>query len=439
MLTELSLQNFRIFDEEVRLRLRPITILIGRNSAGKSSLIKFLLMLQQSLGRTEGDFLVSDGNRVKLGAFSELRNSMRRVGRVNLEFGLQFKTTDLPEERQRLLIAASQQVRPQTDPYSGETRFSFSVARAEKQEAVHEEAATVNVEGKVSYGRRQIGKHRVLAHVGEEKVYDESGSIKNPDVRLLRFPPRSSEPHHTVARVLADRYLDPVRYELGAIRHLEPVREESTRVIAAAAPPEHDVGQRGQFAMPHLQRVLQRDDEDAEFVREHVQRIANVADIRFQTSGRGYVAHAKAVNEATGTESYLSDFGFGVGQALPVIVQGAITPHEHLMIVEQPEAQMHPNAQLEMGTLFAGLWSDRRVYSLVETHSSQIILRLRHHIKRGDLSPDDLSIAYVHVNDDKAAVIKNLDVDEEGNLESGLPMEFFGGDIREALAMRAGQ
>ena len=35
MLTELKLSNFRIFDDEVTVRFRPITVLIGRNSSGK--------------------------------------------------------------------------------------------------------------------------------------------------------------------------------------------------------------------------------------------------------------------------------------------------------------------------------------------------------------------------------------------------------------------
>ena len=50
MLKELRISNFRLFDDEVTLRFRPITVLIGRNNSGKSSIIKFLLMLQQSLG-----------------------------------------------------------------------------------------------------------------------------------------------------------------------------------------------------------------------------------------------------------------------------------------------------------------------------------------------------------------------------------------------------
>ena len=90
MLTEAKLDNFRVFDREVKFRLPPITILIVRNSAGKSSLIKFLLMLQQSLAASEARFLDPEGERVHLVAFSDLRNSVKK--RPFLNFQLQFVT-----------------------------------------------------------------------------------------------------------------------------------------------------------------------------------------------------------------------------------------------------------------------------------------------------------------------------------------------------------
>ena len=60
MLTNISLANFRGFEEEISVRIRPITILIGRNSAGKSSLIKFLQMLRQTLESQRDEFLVTN-------------------------------------------------------------------------------------------------------------------------------------------------------------------------------------------------------------------------------------------------------------------------------------------------------------------------------------------------------------------------------------------
>ena len=90
MLTELKLSNFRIFDDEVTVRFRPITVLIGRNSSGKSSIIKFLLMLQQSAEYGRSQFLTPEGSQVSLGAFRALKNSITK--KRSLEFELTVKS-----------------------------------------------------------------------------------------------------------------------------------------------------------------------------------------------------------------------------------------------------------------------------------------------------------------------------------------------------------
>ena len=83
------------------------------------------------------------------------------------------------------------------------------------------------------------------------------------------------------------------------------------------------------------------------------------------------------------------------------------------------------------------------VPSLIETHSPNILLRLRRLVKKGILSPDDISVAYFTVEEVRgdrrasfpAVVVKNLDVNPDGSLTRGLPMEFFGADVLEALEM----
>ena len=69
MLKELKLSNFRLFDDEVTVRFRPITVLIGRNNSGKSSIIKFLLMLKQSLNKESVHFFNTENTG--LGKFYE--------------------------------------------------------------------------------------------------------------------------------------------------------------------------------------------------------------------------------------------------------------------------------------------------------------------------------------------------------------------------------
>jgi hypothetical protein len=73
----ISVSNFKPFSRPATLPLRPITLIYGENSSGKSSLLQSLLMLKQSiLGSDEGQRpgLLSKGPLVNLGSFRELIN-----------------------------------------------------------------------------------------------------------------------------------------------------------------------------------------------------------------------------------------------------------------------------------------------------------------------------------------------------------------------------
>ena len=48
MLAEISLANFRVFQEKATLRIRPITLLTDENATGKSTVMDLLQLLHQS-------------------------------------------------------------------------------------------------------------------------------------------------------------------------------------------------------------------------------------------------------------------------------------------------------------------------------------------------------------------------------------------------------
>src|SRR4051812_45027838 len=99
MITSIRLSNFRAFQAGVNIRLRPITLLIGKNSAGKSSLIKFLLMLRQSLESQSDQFFVTDGNHTQLGDWRDLRHTNTRQDEYRdryMRFRVRVATSDLP-------------------------------------------------------------------------------------------------------------------------------------------------------------------------------------------------------------------------------------------------------------------------------------------------------------------------------------------------------
>lgn len=105
----IELENFRAFGQRIHLHLRPITVLIGKNSAGKSTLVKFLLMLRQTLEAAESDFLVTEGRHVDLGGFSYLRNTSN--GGSRLRFQVKIASNEIPSNTVIQLHKAIQEQR----------------------------------------------------------------------------------------------------------------------------------------------------------------------------------------------------------------------------------------------------------------------------------------------------------------------------------------
>lgn len=95
-----SLKNFRSFDEDgANFELAPITVLTGRNSAGKSSLVKALMLLSdQSTGadmvkgildnnrHQPSSVLITTSSELKLGGFTSVINEQTPDGSLSLSY-----------------------------------------------------------------------------------------------------------------------------------------------------------------------------------------------------------------------------------------------------------------------------------------------------------------------------------------------------------------
>lgn len=81
MITNMSLENFKSWKEEVNIRMAPITGLFGSNSSGKTSLLQLLLMLKQtteSPDRAQVLHLGDDKSLVELGTYKDIVFDHRR-------------------------------------------------------------------------------------------------------------------------------------------------------------------------------------------------------------------------------------------------------------------------------------------------------------------------------------------------------------------------
>ena len=90
MLREYRLTNFKAFGETVTIPIRPLTLIFGANSSGKSSIFQSMLLLKQTLeeAKNPNTALLPKGSLVDLGTYSDFVH--RHETDRNFEFGAYF-------------------------------------------------------------------------------------------------------------------------------------------------------------------------------------------------------------------------------------------------------------------------------------------------------------------------------------------------------------
>ena len=99
LIKSLSIRNFKGFSDEVRIDLRPITLLFGANSVGKSSVLQALQYLREILERqnVNADRTLQGGDAVDLGGFMNLVHGRDPKRQIEIEVEMALGDESIPE------------------------------------------------------------------------------------------------------------------------------------------------------------------------------------------------------------------------------------------------------------------------------------------------------------------------------------------------------
>ena len=148
------------------------------------------------------------------------------------------------------------------------------------------------------------------------------------------------------------------------------------------------------------------------------------------------------IDKRTNTPVSNRDVGIGVSQVLPVLVS-AYASSNQLAAIEQPEIHLHPALQAELGDVFleSALGNGGNTF-LIETHSEHLLLRIMRRMREtttgeiNDLSqevhPEDVMVLFVEP-DGPQSIIREMPLNERGELVKAWPGGFFEEGIREIL------
>lgn len=149
-----------------------------------------------------------------------------------------------------------------------------------------------------------------------------------------------------------------------------------------------------------------------------------LSKIRISTLGFGYE------NDTTMNSVSSVNVGFGLTYVLPVIVSGLLCRKGDILIIENPEAHLHPAGQRHIGE-FLALLAENGVQVVLETHSDHIMNGIRLSIKNGKIKNRKVKFIFVSKNEHTDNSQKKIESDvsyitltEQGKIKKA-PQGFF--------------
>ena len=117
--------------------------------------------------------------------------------------------------------------------------------------------------------------------------------------------------------------------------------------------------------------------------------------------------------------------GFGISYALPIIVAALRAEVGGLLLVENPEAHLHPTGQSRIGAFLAQVAADG-VQIFLETHSDHVLNGIRVAVADSSaaLLPEQVLIHFFRAEDDESPILQSMELKQTGQL-SAWPSGFF--------------
>ena len=460
----ITVKNYRCFgDKEQSAELAPLTLLVGENSSGKTS----LMALIRALWDVAIDDRVPDFKELPydLGSFNEVTHHRRARGGRAESFEGRFKTTMRQQSRRRRALTIEYNA-TFGEQWSAPTPLSRGLKCDGHWVTQHFsdgeynglEVGSPRGQWELNFGRaglgRSLGKPTESMWPIDSALFSVRMALER-DQSTLDVRPRNGSPDLTaqdITEIMGLSGSDSPGMKRRNRRPNDrpfataPVRSEPQRTYD---PRRSTADPMGDYVPTYLAQLSQRDEAtwDALKVRlEGFGRDAGLFDeIRvrqlgktdvdpFQVQVRKFGARAKSPFRS------LVDVGYGISQILPVALDLLRDDGPGTMLLQQPEVHLHPSAQASLGTLLcdiAGTGGPHRQRQLiVETHSDYIIDRIRMAVADPDqpVTPDHVSLVFFE-RVGLEVILHSLTVDDLGNIE-GAPAgyrQFFLDEIQRSV------
>ena len=370
MISEIRLKNFKCFKDK-NIKILPLTILAGINSMGKSSVLESILLLRESL--LSEKTLLSDQEDFPLFDL-RLNNQYMRLG-TGMDVLCEFSTENI------IGIGITDDNKKLDRRWNVDKSTSSSVLSVDRQ------------------------------HISKNEENRFSSNI---------FTTNNHE-YIDFAYISADRLGPRSRFD---------IPDETIDM-------NHNIGSKGEYAAFYFDSMQSRKiplddiagDEESKSIAFQVNKWMGciAPETRIRTSVTRDIDAAKLTyydkNSAKDRRSI--NVGFGLTYTFPIVLALLSVKKGGILLLENPEAHLHPKAQTMMGKLIAKVVQCGGQI-ILETHSDHIINGIRVAIKERILDNEKMIIDFFSASqkvENTTPEITDIYSDKNGKL-SNWPKDF---------------
>lgn len=354
MIDKIAFTNYKAFKERQEIDLKRVTLILGKNSSGKTSILKLFPMFSNMLSANIQQPLLLVNHGLSLG--SNYKDLFHNKSNSGLAFELEF--TDNCSINAEYAINGD-------DIFL--THYKFRYEDNEIEKGLNDDMSDI-------WGLCDFRYFREIA-----LPYD---CINKPIEYLA--PIRCQAPHAIVFK---------------GFNNMQKVEND------------------GSGAYDVLLTSYRKDGSLFKRVSDWSNDHLEGQSLSFSNSANNSGVYSLMVKRK-GAEVNITCVGQGMSQVLPVLVQAYYAQKDSINIIEQPALHLHPAAHSALSYLFGKMAKERNCKFVIESHSENILLGFRKMIvdRNCDFNPDDISIYYVDECDD-GSYLQRINIDENGDLD----------------------
>lgn len=424
MIKSITLRNFKVFKEKTNFEFSNINLLTGINGRGKSTLLQSLLLFKQSLEYSENtDRLILNGSCVELGKFDDVKN-VDSSNADTIEIHFDFENTGFGSKDEAIRLAVD---------------YVFDRDKLDDLVLVVKNCTIKSNKSFYNTRYQQTGTEIYLKKLKSE--YIEHWVNTEPN---FSFPLYNNILNRFAYELFEPRKGGNVNNRVGSLFSLNNIHYVGADRLGSKSyysnkqlPSFISVDKQGH----NLATILSKNKnliihprlriEEVEY--EGVMMYNTVHTLSFQLSNWvGYVTDTDyCYIEADDDNDYIvslnfsfdkeginkfkpNNIGFGFSYILPIIISGLIAQPNDILIVENPEAHLHPRAQSRLARFLAKV-ANTGVQVFIESHSEHILNALRICTLDESIGLKNKQFKILYFQDSKSSELPYVELNMEQN------------------------